>query len=94
MKKISSFIPVHVINKNALIKDLTSYISDVFPKDVHDNIEVGSVKDNVLIISCKNSSVATLMRFEKQKFIDLLNGNSICQIDDIKVTIVDYDLTI
>ena len=94
MKKISSFIPVHVINKNGLIKDLTSYISDVFPKDVLDNIEVGSVKDNVLIISCKNSSVATLMRFEKQKFIDLLNGNSICQIDDIKVTIVDYDLTI
>jgi hypothetical protein len=91
MKKISSFIPVHVINKNALIKDLTSYISDVFPKDVLDNIQVGSVKDSVLIISCKNSSVATLMRFEKQKFIDLLSGNNICKIDDIRVTIIDYD---
>ena len=82
MKKISSFIPVHVINKNALIKDLTSYISDVFPEDVLNNIEVGSVKDSVLIISCKNSSVATLMRFEKQKFIDLLDGNNIYKIDD------------
>ena len=55
MKKISSFIPVHVINKNGLIKDLTSYISDVFPEDVLSNIEVGSIKDDVLIISCKNS---------------------------------------
>jgi len=91
MKKISSFIPVHVINKNGLIKDLTSYIADVFPKDVLDNIEVGSVKDSVLIISCKNSSVATLMRFEKQKFIDLLDDNNICKIDDIRVTIIDYD---
>ena len=91
MKKISSFIPVHVINKNALIKDLTSYISDVFPEDVLNNIEVGSVKDSVLIISCKNSSVATLMRFEKQKFIDLLSNNTICKIDDIRVTLVDYD---
>ena len=91
MKKISSFIPVHVINKNDLIKGLTSYISNVFPEDVLDNIEVGSIKDNVLIISCKNSSVATLMRFEKQKFINLLSGNSICKIDDIKVTIIDYD---
>ena len=91
MKKISSFIPVHVINKNDLIKGLTSYISNVFPEDVLDNIEVGSIKDNVLIISCKNSSVATLMRFEKQRFIDLLSDNSICKIDDIKVTIIDYD---
>ena len=91
MKKISSFIPVHVINKNSLIKDLTSYISDVFPEDVLNNIEVGSVKDSVLIISCKNSSVATLMRFEKQKFIDLLDGNNIYKIDDIRVTLTDYD---
>ena len=91
MKKISSFIPVHVINKNDLIKGLTSYISNVFPKDVLNNIEVGSIKDNVLIISCKNSSVATLMRFEKQRFIDLLRGNNICKIDDIRVTLIDYD---
>tara|TARA_B100000768_G_scaffold162547_1_gene163212 strand:+ start:275 stop:550 length:276 start_codon:yes stop_codon:yes gene_type:complete len=91
MKKISSFIPVHVINKNDLIKGLTSYISNVFPKDVLNNIEVGSIKDNVLIISCKNSSVATLMRFEKKRFIDLLRGNNICKIDDIKVTIINYD---
>ena len=82
---------MHVINKNALIKDLTSYIADVFPEDVLNNIEVGSVKDSVLIISCKNSSVATLMRFEKQKFIDLLDGNNICKIDDIRVTLIDYD---
>ena len=91
MKKISSFIPVHVINKNSLIKDLTSYISDVFPEDVLNNIEIGSVKDNILIISCKNSSVATLMRFEKQKFIDLLSDNTIYKIDDIRVTLIDYD---
>ena len=87
------------INKqfcNSLVKILpshvlTSYISNVFPKDVLNNIEVGSIKDNVLIISCKNSSVATLMRFEKQRFIDLLRGNNICKIDDIKVTIINYD---
>ena len=57
MKKISSFIPVHVINKNDLIKELSSYIYEVFPKDILDMIEVSTVKDNVLIISCKNSSI-------------------------------------
>ena len=89
MKKISSFIPVHVINKNALIKDLTCYIYDVFPKNVLDNIEVSSVKEDVLIIACKNSSIATLMRFEKQQYIDLLRDNSFCEINDIRVTISD-----
>ena len=68
MKKISSFIPVHVINKTGLIKELSCYISDVFPKDILNMIEINSIKDDVLIISCKNSSVATKMRFEKQVY--------------------------
>ena len=89
MKKISSFIPVHVINKNDLIKELNSYIYEVFPKDILDMIEVSTVKDNVLIISCKNSSIATLMRFEKQKYLNLLNNNKICKILDIKITLND-----
>jgi len=29
------------------------------------------------------------MRFEKQKYIDLLKNNTICQVDDIKVVISD-----
>jgi len=89
MKKISSFIPVHVINKNDLIKELSSYIYEVFPKDILDMIDVSTVKDNVLIISCKNSSIATLMRFEKQKYLNLLNNNKICKILDIKITLSD-----
>ena len=89
MKKISSFIPVHVINKNDLIKELSSYIYEVFTKDILDMIDVSTVKDNVLIISCKNSSIATLMRFEKQKYLNLLNNNKICKILDIKITLSD-----
>ena len=89
MKKISSFIPVHVINKNDLIKELSSYIYEVFPKDIHNMIDVSTVKDNVLIINCRNSSIATLMRFEKQKYLDLLNDNKICKILDIKITLND-----
>tara|TARA_A200000159_G_C7204071_1_gene289172 strand:- start:393 stop:662 length:270 start_codon:yes stop_codon:yes gene_type:complete len=89
MKKISSFIPVHVINKNDLIKELSSYIYEVFPKDILDMIDVSTVKDNILIITCKNSSIATLMRFEKQKYLNLLDNNKICKILDIKITLSD-----
>ena len=89
MKKISSFIPVHVINKTELIKELSCYISRVFPSDIIDMIEIITVKEHVLLISCKNSSIATKMRFEKQVYIDLLENNNIHEIRDIKISLSD-----
>jgi hypothetical protein len=89
MKKISSFIPVHVINKTGLIKELSCYISDVFPEDILNMIEINSIKDNVLIISCKNSSIATKMRFEKQVYLNILKDNPICEIEDIAIGLLD-----
>jgi hypothetical protein len=89
MKKISSFIPVHVINKTDLIKELSCYISDVFPKDILNMIEINTIKDDVLIISCKNSSIATKMRFEKQIYLDVLKDNPVCEIRDIAISLID-----
>jgi hypothetical protein len=87
MKKISSFIPQHVINKKELIKELNDFIAHMLPMEIIGYIEIVNVKDNVLIISCKNSSIATLMRFEKQKYIDMLSNNKIHKINDIKIAI-------
>jgi len=87
MKKISSFIPQHVINKKELIKELNDFIAHILPMEIMGYIEIVNVKDNVLIISCKNSSIATLMRFEKQKYIDMLSNNKIHKINDIKISI-------
>ena len=89
MKKISSFIPVHVINKTGLIKELSCYISKVFPKDITNMIEINTIKDNVLMISCKNSSIATKMRFEKQTYIDILRENPIHEIKDININLLN-----
>ncbi len=89
MKKISSFIPVHVINKTHLIKELSSYIFQVFPKDIIDMIEINTIKDNVLMISCKNSSIATKIRFEKQVYIDILKDNPVYEIKDIRISLSD-----
>ena len=87
MKKISSFIPQHVINKKELIKELNDFIADILPIEITNYIEIVNVKDDVLIISCKNSSIATLMRFEKHKYINMLSNNKIHKINDIKITI-------
>ena len=87
MKKISSFIPQHVINKKELIKELNDFIAHILPLEITNYIEIVNVKDNVLIMSCKNSSIATLMRFEKQKYINMLSNNKIHKINDIKITV-------
>ena len=89
MKKISSFIPVHVINKTHLIKELSAYIFQVFPKEIVDMIEINTIKDNVLMITCKNSSIATKIRFEKQVYIDILKGNPIYEIKDIRISLLN-----
>ena len=87
MKKISSFIPQYVINKKELIKELNDVMAHILPLEITNYIEIVNVKDNVLIMSCKNSSIATLMRFEKQKYINMLSSNKIHKINDIKITV-------
>ena len=52
-------------------------------------IEIITVKEDVLLINCKNSSIATKMRFEKQVYIDALKGNNIYEIRDIKINLSD-----
>ena len=89
MKRISSFIPVHVINKKALIKEFNYFIYDNFPNDMIGKIEAINIKDNILMIGCKNSSLATILRFEKQLYLDILSKNQICKIKDLKISIID-----
>ena len=89
MKRISSFIPVHVINKKVLIKEFNCFIYDNFPNNMIDKIEAINIKDDILMIGCKNSSLATILRFEKQLYLDILSKNKICEIRDLKISIID-----
>ena len=89
MKRISSFIPVQVINKKALIKEFNCFIYDKFPTYMIGQIEAFSIKDNILMVGCKNSSLATILRFEKQLYLDILSKNKICEIKDLKISIID-----
>ena len=89
MKRISSFIPVHIINKKALIKEFNYFIYDNFPNDMIEKIEAINIKDNILMIGCNNSSLATILRFEKQLYLDILSKNQICKIKDLKISIID-----
>ena len=87
MKKISSFLPQHVVIKRDQIFAISQHLQEILPSKLKAKVTVLSLKDNILTIVCEDSSVATLMRFEKNKYITNLNKEFSYKIDDIKVTV-------
>ena len=87
MKKIASFLPDNIINKSLLIKNLNQFIIENFPKSIVDGIEVINVKDNVVIMGCKNSSLATILKFERNRYLEILQKNSFSRVTDLKIVI-------
>ena len=43
--------------------------------------------DSLFIIGCKNSSLATTLKFEKNKYLKLLESNAFLEITDLKIII-------
>ena len=84
MKKISSFLPQHVIDKRELLVKITRDLHEIMSNEIKKNITVISLKDHILTISCDDSSMATLIRFEKHHYITHINSKKYIRIDDIK----------
>ena len=55
--------------------------------EIKDGFQVISLKDGVLLIACKNPETATILRFEKRKYISEINLKSKECIDDIKIVV-------
>ena len=87
MKKISSFLPTHVINKQDLLTHINTQLNHILEDKLKTKVTITSIKDNILIVFCEDSSVATLMRFEKHRYLKLLNQNSRIKILDMKICI-------
>ena len=87
MKKISSFLPQHVINKRELLVKITHDLHKIMSDEIKRNIAVISFKDHILTISCDDSSVATLVRFEKHHYMTHINSKKYVKLDDIRFCI-------
>ena len=84
MKKISSFLPQHVINKRELLVKITHDLHEIMSNEIKRNVSVVSLKDHVLTISCDDGSIATLVRFEKHRYIRHINTKKYIRLDDIR----------
>ena len=87
MKKISDFIPKKVIDKKENIDRLNLILNDSIETNLQNKIRVINYNETCITIECDDSSIASIMRFEKDKYLDMFNENDLINIEELKVTI-------
>ena len=87
MKKISDFIPKKVIDKKENIDNLNLILNDSIETNLRNKIRVINYSDTCIIIECDDSSVASIIRFEKDKYLDIFNEYDLCNIKELKVRV-------
>ena len=87
MKKISDFIPKKVVDKKENIDSLNLILNDSIETNLQNKIRVINYNETCITIECDDSSIASIMRFEKDKYLDMFNENDLINIEELKVTI-------
>ena len=87
MKKISDFIPKKVVDKKENIDSLNLILNDSIETNLQNKIRVINYNETCITIECDDSSIASIMRFEKDKYLDMFNENDLINIEEVKVTI-------
>ena len=87
MKKISDFIPKKVIDKKENIDNLNLILSNSIKTNLQNKIHVINYSDTCITIECDDSSIASIMRFDKDKYLDIFNKNGIYNINELKVKV-------
>ena len=87
MKKISNFIPNKVIERKDNINRLDAVLNNILTESLRKNIKVINYSDTTITIECENSSVASIMKFERDRYIDIFKNNGMENIQDLKIKI-------
>ena len=87
MKKISDFIPKKVIDKKENIDNLNLILNASIQANFRNKIRVINYGDTYITIECDDSSVASIMRFEKDKYLDVFNKDGMYSINELKVKV-------
>ena len=87
MKKISDFIPNKVIKKKENIDDLNEIIAISIEEDWKEKVSVINYSDNSVTIECENSSIASIIKFEREKYLEIFKNYGMYNIQDLIIKI-------
>ena len=71
MKKISDFIPNKMLKKREIIDELDEILVSVSDDHMKHKIHVINYSENSITIECDSSSVGSILKFEREKYLEL-----------------------
>ena len=77
MKKISNFIPNKILKKKEIIDELDEILVKTADDQMKHKIHVINYSETTITIECDSSSVGSILRFEREKYLEILRLNQI-----------------
>ena len=85
MKKISNFIPDKVIKKKETIDKFNKILKNNVDPNISSKINLINFSDTSITIECDNSSISSIIKFERDKYVQIFKDYGMYNIREIKV---------
>ena len=87
MKKISNFIPNKILKKREIIDELDEILVKAADDRMKNKIHVINYSESSITIECDSSSVSSILKFEKQKYLEIFKNYGLYNIQELKIKI-------
>ena len=87
MKKISDFIPNKILKKKEIIDELDNILGRISDDNMKDKIHVINFSESSITIECDSSSVGSILKFEREKYLEIFKNYGLYNIQDLKINI-------
>ena len=87
MKKISDFIPNKILKKKEIIDELDGILVNVSDDNMKYKIHVINYSETSITIECDSSSVGSILKFEREKYLEIFKNYGMYNIQDLKIKI-------
>ena len=87
MKKISNFIPNKILKKKEIIDELDEILVKVADDNMKHKIHVINYTESSITVECDSSSVGSIVKFEREKYLEIFKNYGLYNIQDLKIKI-------
>ena len=87
MKKISNFIPNKILKKKEIIDELDEVLIMAADDHIKQKIHVINYTESSITVECDNSSVGSIVKFEREKYLEIFKNYGLYNIQDLKIKI-------
>ena len=87
MKKISNFIPNKILKKKEIIDELDEILANASEDNMKRKIHVINYNESSITIECESSSVGSIVKFEREKYLEIFKNYGLYNIQDLKIKI-------